>query len=185
MELHVKVDEADIGQVREGHSATFTVDAYPTRKFPAEIRRVGFGSQTTDGVVSYKTILSVDNDDLSLRPGMTAPAEITTATREGVLLVPNEALRFTPPAEDHSTHSSGGIVAGLLPHPPEPPTRKPAASSANRTEQRVWVLRDGDPVAVEVTTGLSDGRYTEVVGAMGEGIEAGVQVITDVVTSTQ
>jgi HlyD family secretion protein len=184
MELHVKVDEADIGQVQQGQSATFTVDAYPMRKFPAEIRRVGFGSQTTDGVVSYKTILSVNNDDLSLRPGMTATAEITTTTREGVLLVPNAALRFTPPADNQSSHSSGSIVASLLPHPPEPQTRKPAASPAKSSGQRVWVLRDGEPIGTDVTVGVTDGRYTEVVGATGNGLEPGMQVITDVSTST-
>lgn len=184
MELHVKVDEADIGQVQDGQSATFTVDAYPTRKFPAQIRRVGFGSQTTDGVVSYKTILSVNNDDLSLRPGMTATAEITTATRKGVLMVPNEALRFTPPADNHSGRSSGGIVASLLPHPPEPQVRKQAASSAKSSGQRVWILRNGEPVATDVTVGVTDGRFTEIVGTPGGGLEAGMQVITDVVTAT-
>jgi HlyD family secretion protein len=184
MELHVKVDEADIGQVHEGQSATFTVDAYPTRKFPAQIRRVGFGSQTTDGVVTYKTILTANNDDLSLRPGMTATAEITTATREGVLLVPNGALRFTPPLKDQSGHDSGGIVGSLLPHPPEPQARKPAASSAKSSGQRVWILRNGEPTATDVTVGVTDGRYTEIVGAPGGGLEAGMQVITDVVTAT-
>lgn len=184
MELHVKVDEADIGQVQEGQAATFTVDAYPTRKFPSQIQRVGFGSQTTDGVVSYKTILSVNNDDLSLRPGMTATADITTATREDVMLVPNEALRFTPPADNDSKHSSGGILASLLPHPPEPQARKPAAASAKSSGQRVWILRNGDPVATDVTVGVTDGRSTEIVGTPGLGLEAGMQVITDVVTAT-
>ncbi len=185
MELHVNVDEADIGQVERGQSAMFTVDAYPVRKFPAEIRRVGFGSQTTDGVVSYKTILSVNNDDLSLRPGMTATAEITTATREAVLLVPNEALRFTPPADNDSTRRSGGIVASLLPHPPEPHTRKSAASPANGHGQQVWTLRNGEPVAMQVAVGVSDGRSTEIVGAPGGDLEAGIPVITDVVTTTK
>ena len=184
MELHVKVDEADIGQVQEGQSAIFTVDAYPTRKFPAQIRRVGFGSQTTDGVVSYKTILTVNNDDLSLRPGMTATAEITTATRDGAMLVPNEALRFTPPADDDSKHSSGGIVASLLPHPPEPHPRKSATSPAHGRGQQVWILRNGEPVATQVAVGVTDGRYTEIVGSPGSGLEAGMQVITDVVAGT-
>ncbi len=184
MELHVKVDEADIGQVQEGQSAIFTVDAYPTRKFPAQIRRVGFGSQTTDGVVSYKTILSVNNDDLSLRPGMTATAEITTTTREGAMLVPNEALRFTPPAADDSKHRSGGIVASLLPHPPEPQARKSATSPAHGSGQQVWILRNQEPVATQVAVGVTDGRYTEIVGSPGSGLEAGMQVITDVVAGT-
>jgi HlyD family secretion protein len=181
MQLQVKVDEADIGQVREGQSATFSVDAYPTRKFPARIIRVGFGSQTTDNVVTYKTILTVNNDDLRLRPGMTATAEITTAQREDALLVPNAALRFTPTLNTESSEKSGGIISSLLPHPPEPRAKKPAAAPGKSGEQRVWIVRAGEPVAVNVSTGVSDGRFTEVVdGAAGHALEPGMQVITDV-----
>ena len=119
MELQVKVDEADVVQVRVGQPATFKVDAYPARRYPARISRVNFGSETTDGVVTYKTILTVNNDDLTLRPGMTATAEITTATRENVLLVPNAALRFTPSAEsDRDQKPSAGIVSSIIPNPP-------------------------------------------------------------------
>jgi HlyD family secretion protein len=187
MKLQVKVDEADVGQVEEGQSATFTVDAYPTRKFPARIVRVGFGSQTTDNVVTYKTILTVNNDDLSLRPGMTATAEITTAQRENVLLVPNAALRFTPTLDNDSKQKSGGgIIGSLLPHPPEPQARKPAASAAKGGGQRVWILRHGEPFAIGVTVGVTDGRFTEVVGgAPGEALEPGMQVITDVRVSSK
>jgi HlyD family secretion protein len=184
MELQVAVDEADVGQVEEGQSATFSVDAYPTRRYPARISRVGFGSQTTDGVVSYKTILTVNNDDVSLRPGMTATAEITTATREHVLLAPNGALRFTPTADDEtSPRSGGGIVGRLLPRPPvAAQAKKPAASVAKSNVQRVWILRDGEPVAVDVTVGVTDGRFTEIVGG---GVEPGMQVITDVPISSK
>ena len=181
MQLQVKVDEADIGQVREGQSATFTVDAYPTRKFPARIIRVGFGSQTTDNVVTYKTILTVNNDDLSLRPGMTATAEIITAQRKNALLVPNAALRFTPALNTESSEKSGGIISSLLPHPPAPQAKKPAAAPGKSGEQRAWIVRDGEPVAVNVSAGVSDGRFTEVVGgAAGHTLEPGMQVITDV-----
>jgi HlyD family secretion protein len=156
------------------------VDAYPTRKFPARIRRVGFGSQTTDNVVTYKTILTVNNDDLSLRPGMTATAEITTAQRENVLLVPNAALRFMPTLDNETNHKSGGgIIGSLLPHPPEPQPKKLAASPAKSSGQRVWILRNGEPAAVDVIVGVTDGRFTEVVGGAGEALEAGMQVITD------
>ncbi|MFA7300617.1 MAG: efflux RND transporter periplasmic adaptor subunit, partial [Sideroxydans sp.] len=96
MQLQVDVDEADVSQVKNGQSAYFMVDAWPGRKYPAEISRVGFGAQTTDGVVTYKTLLNVSNSDLSLRPGMTATAEISTANLHDVLLVSNPALRFTP-----------------------------------------------------------------------------------------
>lgn len=187
MKLQVKVDEADVGQVEEGQSATFTVDAYPTRKFPARIMRVGFGSQTTDNVVTYKTILTVNNDDLSLRPGMTATAEITTAQRENVLLVPNAALRFTPTLDNESNRKpGGGIIGSLLPHPPEPQARKPAASAAKGGGQRVWILRDGEPFAMGVTVGVTDGRFTEVAGgAPGGALQPGMQVITDVRVSSK
>ena len=178
MELQVDVDEADVGQVQKGQAATFTVDAYPNRQFPATIDLVRFGSETVDNVVSYKTILNVDNDDLSLRPGMTATAEIVTAERENVLLVPNAALRFTPPQPAEAQSSSGGLVASLLPHPPRSlaPRRQSAnAKGGKSTARQIWILRDSQPVAVPVTVGSSDGRMTEVTG---EGLEPGLPVIT-------
>ena len=107
-----------MGSVQDGQTATFTVDAYSGRKYPARITRVGYGSQTKDNVVSYKTVLSVANDDLSLRPGMTATAEITAVKRAGVLLVPNAALRFTPPVT--TTSAKPSLVSSLLPRPPGP-----------------------------------------------------------------
>jgi len=185
MELQVDVDEADVGQVRDGQSAAFTVDAYPNRSYPARIRQVRFGAETVNNVVTYKTILNVDNDDLSLRPGMTATAEIVTTERENVLLVPNAALRFTPPqpaeappqpAEAQS--SGGGLVASLLPRPPRSlaPRRQSANAKGSKSAARqIWILRDGQPVAVPVTVGSSDGRMTEVTG---EGLEPGLSVIT-------
>ncbi|MDS4026840.1 MAG: efflux RND transporter periplasmic adaptor subunit [Candidatus Contendobacter sp.] len=179
MELQVDVDEADVGQVREGQAATFTVDAYPNRSYPARIRQVRFGAETVNNVVTYKTILNVDNDDLSLRPGMTATAEIVTTERENVLLVPNAALRFTPPPPPEAQSSGGGgLVASLLPRPPRSlaPRRQSAnAKGARSAARQIWILRDGQPVAVSVTVGSSDGRMTEVTG---EGLESGLPVIT-------
>ena len=172
MELQVNVDEADVSQVKIGQAAQFTVDASPGRKYPAEVTRVGFGSQTTDGVVSYKTILRVNNDDLTLRPGMTATAEILTATREDALLIPNAALRFSPEANGQKK-ISGGLVSTLLPRPPSPPKQKKAKNGAS---PQVWILRDNLPVAVQIKPGLTDGRFTEVLE--GE-LQAGMQVITE------
>ncbi|MCC6535571.1 MAG: efflux RND transporter periplasmic adaptor subunit [Burkholderiales bacterium] len=180
MELQVDVDEADVGQVKAGQSATFSVDAYPGRAYPARIDRVGFGSQVKEGVVSYLTVLSVDNADLTLRPGMTATAEIVTAARENVLLVPNAALRFTPPARAAANDKkSSGIVGSLLPGPPRQPARK-AMPAATPGAERVWVLRAGEPVAVPVKTGVTNGRVTEVVS--GE-LEAGTEVIVEALAS--
>jgi HlyD family secretion protein len=111
MELDVDVDEADVGQVRPGQEATFTVDAYPDRTFTARVAAVRFGSQKTAGVVTYKTILYVDNADLLLRPGMTATADLVVKHVTDRLLVPNAALRFVPSTETQATTStSGGSV---------------------------------------------------------------------------
>lgn len=96
LRLQVNVDEADVGSVAVGQPATFTVSAYPNRKYPAKVTRVAYGSTTTDNVVTYVAQLDVDNSDLSLRPGMTATATITATERLQVLLVPNPALRFAP-----------------------------------------------------------------------------------------
>jgi HlyD family secretion protein len=176
MELQVDVDEADVGQVHEGQSATFSVDAYPGRKYPASITRVSYGSQTKDEVVSYQTILKVANDDLSLRPGMTATSEITTAHRENVLLVPNAALRFTPPVKA-ANKDNGSFVSNLMPK--APPT---AVKQIGNGNQQIWILRNGQPVAVPVTVGVSNGKQTEVSGG---GLQQGMQVITDSVAAPQ
>ena len=181
MKLEVDVDEADVGQVREGQSASFSVDAYPARKYPSRITRVGFGSQTKEGVVSYLTVLAVNNDDLSLRPGMTATAEITTAQRDKVLLVPNAALRFTPPAAPKpADKKSGGLVASLMPRPPPPPPKTAGNSAGKSGAQQVWVLREGRAAALPVTAGASDGRMTEITGGA---LEPGMQVITEILSA--
>ncbi len=185
MELRVDVDEADVGQVREGQAATFTVDAYPDKLFPTTVTQVHFGSDTTDGVVTYQTVMAVSNDDLSLRPGMTATAEITVQKRSDVLLVPNTALRFTPPAQTQSeATSNGGFINSLLPHPPRRnsngnKSEKPLTSGAGK---RLWVLKDGAPEALTVTTGTSDGHLTEVVDGS---LEAGMAVIVDLQSSAR
>ena len=171
MKLQVNIDEADVGQVREGQSATFTVSAYANRSWPATIRRVGFGSTTKDNVVTYLAELDVANDDLNLRPGMSAVATIAATERKAVLLVPNAALRFTPLAATTAARSSssGSIVSRLVPRPPAVGAPRRAGANAAAARQ-VWVLRDGAPVAVPVMPGLGDGRRTEIVGgALREG----------------
>ncbi len=178
MELQVKIDEADVGQVRDEHGVEFTVDAYPSRKYPARIKRVDFGSQTSDGVVSYLGVLAVSNDDLSLRPGMTATATITTVRRQKVLLVPNAALRFVPPAAAASAaQSSGGLVSSLLPRFPRAPATAKVSKDAPK---HVWVLPagqpNGEPVSVPVTVGASDGRHTEITGG---DLKPGTAVVTE------
>ncbi|MHB1074389.1 efflux RND transporter periplasmic adaptor subunit [Thiobacillus sp.] len=177
LRLWVYVDEADVGAVKVGQDASFTVSAYPTRQFPARVTRVGFGSTITDNVVTYLTYLDVDNTDLSLRPGMTATATITATQRKNVLLVPNTALRFTPTAAATGESDKKGMGISLLPRMPRSGTRKSAAASASTAAARqVWVLRDGQAVPVAVTPGISDGRMTEITGG---DLQAGMQIITD------
>ncbi|MEW6353516.1 MAG: efflux RND transporter periplasmic adaptor subunit [Pseudomonadota bacterium] len=182
MELQVDVDEADVGQVREGQEATFNVDAYPNRDYSAVVTRVGYGAQVKEDVVSYLTVLSVTNDDLSLRPGMTATATIVTARREDVLLAPNAALRFTPPVEAKEEKQSGGLVASLMPRFPRSTPRRANNAGGKNGVQQVWILRDGQPLAVPVQVGASDGRVSEVTG--GE-LRAGMRVITEVLSTRQ
>ena len=175
MDLKVDVDEADVGGVKDGQAATFTVDAYPGRKYSARVTRVAYGSTTKNNVVSYSTVLKVKNDDLSLRPGMTATAEIATVTRDNALLVPNAALRFTP-ATPAGAPPSGGLLDSLLPHPPADKSSQSAATKSKGSSQQVWALVDGKPLAIPVTVGVTDGRFTEITGG---DLKEGMQVITD------
>lgn len=161
MELQVKVDEADVASVKPGQPASFTVSAWPARIFPAQIERVGLGSTTTDNVVTYKTILRVINEDLALRPGMTATATIVTAQRTNVLLVPNAALRFTPDLATDSTEKPS-LLSSLVPRVPSGP--KKTTRKTPDSEKVVWILADHVPQSIPVKTGVSNGRYTEIIG---------------------
>jgi HlyD family secretion protein len=180
LRLWVYVDEADVGSVKTGQDATFTVSAYPTRNFPARITRVGFGSTITDNVVTYLTYLDVDNTDLSLRPGMTATATIIAKQRNNVLRVPNTALRFNPTIAETDSTKKKGIAASLIPSMPRSNIRKSAATSASTAAaKQVWILpKNGNGVAVSVavTPGISDGHMTEIKGG---DLQVGMQVITD------
>lgn len=172
MELRVNIDEADIGRIATDQPATFTVDAFSGRDFPALVTQVRYAPETTDGVVTYKAILAVDNGDLQLRPGMTATASIVVARHEDALLVPNVALRYVPPqiTEDTGSSGGGGLLGLLMPRRPTESARR------NGAARSVWVLRDGAPVEVAVTPGDNDGRNTVIL----EGdLQPGDAVITD------
>jgi len=178
MKLQVKVDEADVGELRAGAPATFTVDAYPNQTFPATVKRVDLGANATPSVnsagtsatatttvVAYTAELTVSNPRQVLKPGMTATANIVTDSVKNVLLVPNAALRFTPP----TAPAKKGIFGG----PPEQPKN---ADISRGARQQVWVVNtDGTPKAIAVTIGHSNGSLTEVRGA---GLRPGLQVIT-------
>lgn len=177
MELQVSVDEADVGQVSQGQTATFAVDAYPERKFPAKIEAVRFASETVSNVVTYKAILTVENNDLLLRPGMTATADITVQSVKDALLAPNAALRFTPPAA--SSSAGGGMLSRLFrtPRPPGAGRNRTGQSTEGATRQgrTLWVLRDGQPRPLKIETGATDGRFTIVTSG---DLKEGDQVIT-------
>jgi HlyD family secretion protein len=180
LRLDVSVDEADVGSVKVGQQASFTVSAYPARKYPAKITRVAYGSTKTDNVVTYTTYLDVDNTDLSLRPGMTAAATITSTERTGVLLVPNTALRFTPAHAEGTggaaAQSSGSFVSKLMPRMPRTGSPRTAGTQGADAARLIWVLKAGQAVAVSVKTGISDGRLTEV---SSPDLQEGMAVITD------
>ncbi|BAO80631.1 membrane-fusion protein [Serpentinimonas raichei] len=173
LELQVSVDEADIGVVSAGQPATFTVSSQPARRFAGQVSRVAFGATRADNVVTYTTTIRVENQDLSLRPGMTATASIVAVQRDNVLLVPNAALRFLPSDPAGAAPGGGGVLASLLPRLPAAAPRV-ARIDPRPGQRQIWVLQDGQPVPLQVSTGITDGRQTEV---SGEGVVEGLAVI--------
>lgn len=175
MELHVDVDEADIGQVRDGQAAIFTVDAYPDRKFAARIRQVRFNATTMDGVVTYETVLTVDNHDLSLRPGMTATADIAVNRAAQALTVPAAALRFTPSASREKDRKPS-MLSILMPRPSRRRPHKPKqVIVTGKGKETLWVLgRNDRPRPVPIAVGLTDGVDTQILEGR---IKPGTRVI--------
>ena len=177
MELQVDVSEADIGRVAPGELATFTVDAYDDQTFPAVISMVRYASETIDGLVTYKAILSIDNAALMLRPGMTATADIIVAEHQNALVVPNAALRFAPPQvvddSDDDKAKGGGLLGLLIPS-------RDDANTAGST-RTVWVLRDGVAIEVPVEKGDTDGQMTRILSG---DIAEGDRVIVDMTEGT-
>jgi HlyD family secretion protein len=161
MQLSIDIDEADMGTVKEGQKATFTVDAFPSRKFDARLVTLYNSSKTTNNVVTFPGSLLVDNRSLLLRPGLTATAEILVAEVKNALLVPNAALRFTPPP------------VGLDNKPPPPAAKAPNGKQGGR----VWVLVKNKPEARDLILGHSDGISTEVLSG---NLALGDVVLTDI-----
>jgi len=157
MILQVNIDEADVGKVKVGQRVFFTVDAYPGRQFPGTITIIRYSSTTTNNVVTYLAEISVNNDELLLRPGMTATATITVQSVPNALLVSNHALRFLPSASDKDSGSRS-----FLPGPPGMNRNANTESSAALNNPRVWVVRDGRPSPISVTVGATDGKLTEI-----------------------
>lgn len=173
MQVKASIDEADMGRVRAGQSATFTVDAYPTDVFHGTVEQVRLQPTVTQNVTTYSSIVSVTNPDLKLKPGMTASIRIQIASRSGVLRVANGALRFRPTTE---------ILAALRQMSPGSATptstrATPAARTTTPGAARVWTYADGKLTAVPVRIGISDGTNTELVETS---FEAGARLVTAV-----
>lgn len=148
MQVVADVDEADIGDVKEGERVTFTVDAYPDDTFEGEVKQVRQEATTTNNVVTYEVVISAPNVDLKLKPGLTANVTIYTAERKGVLSVPSKALRFTPQKE---TVGKMKIV------------------DVANAKNKVWTIEGNSIVAHKVNIGMTDGTNTQIVGGIAEG----------------
>ncbi|MFO0973480.1 MAG: efflux RND transporter periplasmic adaptor subunit [Phycisphaerae bacterium] len=159
MEVDANVAESDVGRIREGMSADFRVDAFPDRRFAGTVRQVRYNPTVVDNIVTYVTIIDVDNRELLLRPGMTATVTFEVAKAANAVRVPNAALRFSLET----------------PAPPEVPGRAPSAVSQLEAGPRLYVLQQGRPQPVPVQIGLTDGSFTE----LRSGLDAGVRIIID------
>lgn len=175
MKLQVNIDEADVGSVKEGQTVLFTVDAFPGRQFPGRIVQLRYQSTTTNNVVTYPAEISVENKQFLLRPGMTATSLITVNSVEGAVLVPNVALRFTPSAGNGSAQTDDrGFLSKLMPGPP--PMNKPLETEDDEAGSRVWIVRGGAPEPVSVTTGITNGKVTEITSG---NVEPGAALVVE------
>jgi HlyD family secretion protein len=162
MQVDTNVGEADVGRLFAGMTATFTVDAFPNQQFTGRLRQIRNAAQTTQNVVTYDAVIDVENPKLLLRPGMTANTSFVAAQKDSVVRLRNAALRFEP---DTQLLTRIGVKDPLQ-----------TVSSQDPNRKKVWVLRDGKPVPVAVSTGVSDGTWSELV----EGdVQPGDILITD------
>jgi HlyD family secretion protein len=160
MQVDTNVSESDIGGITEGKEATFTVDAYPGHQFSGTIRQVRLAPINVQNVVTYNVVVNVDNQDLRLKPGMTANVSIVVAQRDAVLKVPNAALRFTPPTAGPSDLTSGGKPAKAK----GPEQAAGAGKGTIAPSRTIWKLGpSGELDPIHVQTGISDGLATEIV----------------------
>ena len=197
MELLVSVAEADIGRVEVGQSASFSVDAWPSRNYTAIVKKVAFGAANINavggqggannggaaatGIVNYSTELEVSNEDLSLRPGMTATVDIAIVDKKDILIVPNSALRFDPEtalAIGKTDETKLTLVQSLSPGGGKRWRGNPAPKAGSTSnEPCVWILKNGEPFKIPVTPGITDGRVTEITGSA---LTPGTEIIVSI-----
>jgi HlyD family secretion protein len=180
MQIDTSFAEADIGKIKEGQPVKFNVDAFPNRNFEGVVKQVRLNSTNTSNVVTYNVVVSVDNSDLTLLPGMTAYVNIAVANAQQSLLVPNAALRYKPKVEENTdktdASNDNGQAAG------KSAERKRGAGGRNRNKSddlgagKIYVLKDGKPSLVRVRTGITDGRLTAIIArdlAVGDKVVVG------------
>jgi len=169
MQVDTNVGEADVGRLYAGMTATFTVDAFPNYEFTGKLRQIRNAAQTLQNVVTYDGVIDVENPDLLLRPGMTANITFVAAQKDNVVRLRNAALRFAP---EPQLLTRIGVKDSPL----------PSGAAQDLSRKKVWVLRDGKPVSVAVSTGVSDGTWSELVQGH---IQAGDVLITDMTVNRQ
>lgn len=149
MQIDTNVAEADIGKVQQGQNVEYTLDGYPDTIFKGKVKQVRIAPTTVQNVVTYDVVINVDNKDYKLKPGMTANVSIITSEKNNILMIPNAALRFTPPRD---------------------------ADAPKYKEQGIWVLAGKKPHRISIKTGISDGNFTEILSS--KSLE-GKKVITE------
>lgn len=177
MQVETAIDEADVGRLKVGQEATFTVDAFPGKRFKGQVKQVRKAAQVVSNVVTYIVVVSAENPDLILLPGMTANVRIVTAQKEQVLKVANAALRFRPPNSDEKSAAAGR----------QPPGGTGTGGGMGRARGggggKLWVPgNDGQPMPIEVKTGINDGNQTELIDS---DLAAGREVIVGMAANAQ
>ena len=166
MQIDTNVGESDVGGVEEKQKVDFTVDAFPNRTFHGIVVQVRNSPTNVQNVVSYDTVIGVNNADLKLKPGMTANVSIIVAERSNVLRVPNAALRFRPPESTTNAPPAGATAGGGPPAGNAPSGQHPKGE--HRPTRPVYVLKNGKPEPVQVKIGITDGVYTEITDGLSE-----------------
>jgi HlyD family secretion protein len=164
MEVHTNVDEADVGNVKEGQDVTFTVDAFPARRFRGKVFQIRNAPQIVQNVVTYDAVVRIDNKELLLKPGMTANVQFLVSQKEDVLTIPNMAIRFKPP--DQKEEAQALLRKEQSRAAPRVGARRTSRSGGGAVRRvrrvRIYVLKDSNAEPVDVQLGITDGSKTEV-----------------------
>lgn len=158
MDLIVSIDEADVSDIKKGLDVTFTVDAYPNDNFKGKIKQVRLNPVDVNGVVTYETVVLVDNEKLLLRPGMTATAKIITKESKDKLIIPNSALRFKPKEQGEQKTNTMSLV-----QPPRSPQNGNTTKELGKKEfSAIWIMENNTPKRVMVKVLDTDGKFTTI-----------------------